>query len=125
VKSNKKTYRPNKEHLQTEEQFSVVFGGCEISRRSASKIHITVPTTVQGLMQVVVNGEVFCKEGSVREVTRIAPVKYQHGHFAEVDEHIDHGYSKKGACEMVAEKYEFNHESFRHQYYTRYANRKV
>ncbi len=79
-----------------------------------------VPTTIEGLEQVVVNGKVFCSEGSVRTVTRPAPVIFTDEHFREVNRlRTEMYYSASAALEDIADKYNFNHESFRRQYYAR------
>ena len=114
-------------HLKTPnetESFSLSIGGFAVVRQSEVELGVEIPTSVRGLQRVVVNGEVFHRNGLLREVVRIAPVKITETHFEKVDSLIQHGYSVMGACEAVADETGFKSDSFRQQYYKRHASQK-
>ena len=123
--AKKKLYSRTKDPTLESQTFSVAFADFTITRHSTSKMVIEIPANIVDVTKVILNGKAFFKEGSVQKVIHVAPVKYMREHFEEVDSLHEVGYSKKGACEVVANKYNFNLESFRHQYYTRYANNKL
>ena len=99
-------------------------GSFDIARRSEAELVVEIPTSVEALQRVVVNGEVFHRNGLLHEVVRIAPVKFTETHFEKVDSLIQHGYSVMGACEAVADETGFKSDSFRQQYYKRHASQK-
>ena len=65
---------------------------------------------------VTVNGVRYSQNGAVREVIRVARVKYTEEHFNKVDELINGGYKECAACRMVANENDFPEESFYRQY---------
>ena len=80
---------------------------------------------INNVQTVEINGVVFYKKGSVREIVKIAAVKFTDEHFNKIDELIVGGYHTKAACDTVANNYGFNSESFRQQYYKRHSNTKM
>ncbi|MCX6137533.1 MAG: hypothetical protein NTV54_08580 [Ignavibacteriales bacterium] len=100
--------------------FSFSIGTLEIARRSEAELIIQLPASTGTLQRVVVNGEVFHREGSLRQVVRVAPLKYGDDHFKEVNElQRSRNYSATAALEEVAKKYAFNLDGFKRQYYAR------
>ena len=93
-------------------------------RQSEVELGVEIPTSVRGLQRVVVNGEVFHRNGLLREVVRIAPVKFTETHFEKVDLLIQQGYSVTGACKAITNETGFNPESFRQRSYKRHASQK-
>jgi hypothetical protein len=57
-------------------------------------------------------------------LVKVAPVKYQSQHFAEVDQLNVSGYTQKAALDEIAAKFSFNREGFEKQYRNRWLNRK-
>lgn len=125
MKSKPRTYHPETASTHQNELFEMSVGGFVVSRRSPSKVVLTIPAQTDEVTQVQINGVEFQKRGTIKEVIRVAPVKYLIEHFKKVDALVGIGYSKKGACDTVADQHNFNHESFRHQYYIRHASKKV
>jgi hypothetical protein len=95
-----------------------------VSQPLEGKVSIRLSPIMSDVSVVELNGVSYYREGAVKEVVLIAPMKYNVDHFREVDEYVQKGYSTKGACETVADKYGFNMESFRQQYYRRHGNEK-
>jgi hypothetical protein len=76
------------------------------------------------LQRVVVNGEVFHRNGSLHQVMRVAPIKYLRSHFVEVNKIvIERYFTQEAALKEVARKYGFVYENFRRQYYERGGNK--
>lgn len=105
-------------------RFSISIGGLDITRRSEAELVVLLPASMDTLQRVVVNGEVFHRNGLLREVVRIAPVKFTETHFEKVDSLIQQGCSVTGACKTITNETGFNPESFRQQYYKRHASKK-
>lgn len=106
--------------LSDADRFAVSFGRLDLRRRSELELEIQIPASLVALQRVVVNGEVFHRSGSLPEVVRVAPLKFSDNHFKEVNGLVrNHFYSTTAALSTVADKYGFNHESFRRQYYAR------
>jgi hypothetical protein len=99
------------------ETFSIAY-----SRPSVSRIRLTLSENISELKAVEINGEVFYKKGSVREIVKIAPEKFTQEHFLKVDGLIAGGYGPTSACETFAKQNGFNIDSFRQQYYKRHFN---
>ena len=100
--------------------FSFSIGSLEIARRSEAELILQLPASTGTLQRVVVNGEVFHREGSLRQVVHVAPLKYADAHFKEVNElQRSQYYSASAALEEVAAKYNFNGDGFKRQYYAR------
>lgn len=66
-----------------------------------------MPVDESKVDQIELNGRVFAVEGTVREVVRIARVKYSEEHYKAVIALINQGYQKNAAVEQVAVKYGF------------------
>ena len=106
------------------EKNSLSLGSIVIIRPSVEELQVEIPTATESLDRVVVNGRVFQRDGSINQVVRVAPEKFTKGHFEQVDDRVQHGYSVTGACKDVAAENGFEPESFRQQYYRRHASRK-
>jgi hypothetical protein len=103
---------------------SVLFGEFAIARPSMDNLRLQIPMDSRDIQVVVVNGESFYKEGAIVETIRTAPMIFSENHFYEVDVLVEKHYHTASACREVADKYNFNPESFRQQYYKRHASKK-
>lgn len=113
------TYNSKKSPQLEKETFSIAY-----SRPSVERIRIILGDNISELKAVEINGEVFYKKGSVREIVKIALFKFTDEHFNKVDDLMAGGYGPTSACETIAEQFGFNPESFRQQYYKRHASKK-
>jgi len=55
----------------------------------------------------------------------VAPLKYEEGHFLEVDELVIGGSKQTAALDDVSKRHGFNREGFEKQYRTRHLKKKV
>jgi hypothetical protein len=102
------------------ERFSFAFGDLKVVRRSEPDLVIEIPVGMESLQRVVVNGEVFYRSGSMNQVVHVAPMKYTDEHFKEVNElQRSRFYSTTASLQEIAEKYNFNLDGFKRQYYVR------
>jgi hypothetical protein len=91
-----------------------------IARRSEAELVVHFPASVEMLQRVVVNGEVFHRNGSLVQIVRVAPVLYGDALFEEVIEiQLSKFYGPTAAIKDVADKYNLNYQSFKRQYYAR------
>jgi hypothetical protein len=101
-------------------RFSISIGGLDITRRSEAELVVLLPTSLETLQRVVVNGEIFHRNGLLREVVRVAPVKYPDAHLRGVNRLVSHKhYSKEAAIKEVAELNGYEQDNFRRAYYAR------
>lgn len=73
-------------------------------------------------VKVKVNGATYLTEGTIREVVRVAQMKYAESHFKQVDSLIINGSKIMAACADVAMEHGFSVEGFYRQYNDRHAN---
>ncbi len=102
------------------EIFSVICKARMNNSRRVTRLKFAISHDTEGVDVVEVNGHLYFREGTVRDVIRVAPQKYKNEQFNEVNDLqlLDH-YSQKAALEKVADKYGFNYENFRRQYFAR------
>jgi hypothetical protein len=76
----------------------------EYSRISVSRMRLTVSEDTTELQTVEINGVVFYKKGSIREIVKIAALKFTDEHFNKIDELIVGGYQTKAAEKRMRDK---------------------
>jgi hypothetical protein len=87
-----------------------------LARIIGDRLILDSPSELSRIEAVEICGALYTIEGVVREIVRVAPVKFLEEHYKDVEELINNGMRPMKAYQTVAEKYDFDVDSFRKGY---------
>jgi hypothetical protein len=82
-----------------------------------------LPCDISKVKVIELNGCVYTKEGTAREVVRVAQSIYTDNHYREVDELVRQNMHKKDAVNQIADKYNFTSAEGFYKQYDKYQDR--